>query len=79
MAGRRNCRRTAAACTDAAQVSEREERGAQQTMQMCRHVNPLPTAGCNGMERQLCDIQRLMCQQNAMLTELMQMLRDRNR
>ena len=79
MAGRRNCRSTAAACTDGAQGSAVEEREGQQVMPMCRHVNPLPTTGgCRGVERQLCDIQRLLYQQNGLLAELLQVMRERN-
>lgn len=79
MAGRGNCRRTAAACTSAAQVREAEEREERQTMQMCRHVNPLPVAGrCFGTERQLCVLQQLMCEQNRLLSELLQAVRERN-
>jgi len=79
MAGRGNCRSAAAARTGGAQVREAEEREAQQTMQMCRHVNPLPTTGgCRGVERQLCELQQLMCQQNRLLGELLQVMRERN-
>lgn len=78
MAGRRTCRGTAAACADGTQGNAVEEREGQ-TMPMCRHVHPIPThAGCRSIERQLCDIQQLMCAQNRLLSELLQAMRERN-
>ena len=76
MAGRGNCRRTTAACNGGEQERTVEEREAEQTMRMCRHVHPLPTdVGCGGMERQLCDLQQKMDCQNRLLAELVQLLR----
>lgn len=79
MAGRRNCRRTTAACNGETQERAVEEQEVQQTMRMCRHVHPLPTdVGCGGMERQLCDLQQKMDCQNRLLAELVQLLRAKN-
>lgn len=74
MAGRRNCRGTATACTRV--VREAEEGEVRQEMPMCRHVHPLPTDG--GTERQLCELLQLTCEQNRMLGELLQVMRGRN-
>lgn len=76
MAGRGNCRRTAAACTDGVRTGAAEEREVRQEMPMCRHVHSLPTDG--GTERQLCELQRLLCEQNRMLCELLRVIRERN-
>ena len=76
MAGRRTCRRTTAACTREARAGVTEEREEQREMPMCRHVHPLPSD--RGVERQLCELQRLMCEQTRMLSELLRETRGRN-
>ena len=78
MAGRGNCRGTGTACTEGVRAGAAEEREVRLEMPMCRHVNPLPTGGCRGVERQLCELQQLMCQQNRLLCELLQAMRERN-
>lgn len=74
--GRGTCRRTAAACTDGTRSRAAEEREVPQTMPMCRHVNSVFSNG-GSMERQLCDIQRMMNQQTALLMELLQAVREK--
>ena len=71
MAGRRNCRGTAAARTDGAQTSAAAERE-EQTIPMCRHVHSVP----NGMERQLCELRQLVCEQNRILEEVLRAVQE---
>lgn len=78
MAGRGNCRRTTAACTGSTQGREVEEREVQQTMPMCRHVNLTPDRMGGSMERQLCELRQLMCDQNRLLEELLRVTREQN-
>ena len=76
MAGRRNYRRTTAACNGGTQEQAVAEQEVEQTMRMCRHVHPLPTdAGCRSVERQLCELQQKIDCQNRLLMELIQLLR----
>ncbi len=49
------------------------------TMPMCRHVNPISTAiGCCSVEKQLWELNQVLDYQNRILVELLQAVRERS-
>ena len=78
MAGRGNCHRTGVPSAGEAQGNTVEKQETQQTMRMCRHVHTMPAYGGVGVERQLSEVQRLMCEQNRILAELLRAVREQN-
>lgn len=85
MAGRQRCRNnsgtttaTATACAQQDRQTVSTQRQESAEMPMCRHVNLNHAAmGCGGVEQQLCELNRVLAEQNRILWELVQVARTR--
>lgn len=81
MAGRqrfRNNSGTATACVQQERQAVSTQSQEPAEMPMCRHVNLNHAAmGCGGVEQQLCELNRVLAEQNRILWELVQVTRVR--